>query len=465
MFRSAVRGWAARAVSASRSVRPQLGRTVMGRGWRQVVAVAVPRQVRTLASFVSGTSPLLSPLSDADQHLKGPDAEVKDPHFIFRSAIASLERKYGRDKLRFPREILWLAGAPGAGKGTNTNYILRERGITADSIVVSSLLTTPEALAIKNAGGMVGDKEVVELLLEELLKEKNKHGVVVDGFPRTGIQAEVMKLLYDEMNNLRKEFFNTNIGPFFRRPTFHLVVLFVDEETAVQRQLFRGRKIAQHNARVEATGEGEMEELRATDVDEGAARHRYKVFKEVTYEPLKALRDHFQYHFIDASSTIDEVEKAITREFEYQSSLELSAETFDTLQTIPLSVDVARRGKMDLAERLESYTTEKRDVFLKVIKTIRRDFLPILRRQALTGKAVIRSESPIFHHPIAKAMALDVLSERGFTAVLDVEKNMLLRKVVMDEARMEHFEKLTYHFDITFDRPSIRGTHSPRHRF
>ena len=51
------------------------------------------------------------------------DLEVKDAHIIFESVWTSLEREFGRDKLHFPREIFWLNGAPGAGKGTNTDFI------------------------------------------------------------------------------------------------------------------------------------------------------------------------------------------------------------------------------------------------------------------------------------------------------------------------------------------------------
>ena len=78
--------------------------------------------------------------------------------------------RHGRDQLRFPREFIWLGGAPGAGKGTNTPFIAKTRDITAPPIVISNLLRSPQAVAIKNAGGMVGDREVISLLFEELLE-------------------------------------------------------------------------------------------------------------------------------------------------------------------------------------------------------------------------------------------------------------------------------------------------------
>ncbi len=108
-------------------------------------------------------------------------------------------------KLRFPREFIWLGGAPGAGKGTNTPFIARARDITAPPIVISSLLTSPQAVAIKNAGQMVGDREVIGLLLEELLDPRYHDGVIVDGFPRTKVQVECLKLFYHAMLDLDPE--------------------------------------------------------------------------------------------------------------------------------------------------------------------------------------------------------------------------------------------------------------------
>src|ERR1044072_3930211 len=84
------------------------------------------------------------------------DLEIKDATLIFNAVCAELVQKYGKDHLGFPREFIWLGGAPGAGKGTNTPFILQARGITAPPIVISNLLTTPQAVAIKKIGNMVG---------------------------------------------------------------------------------------------------------------------------------------------------------------------------------------------------------------------------------------------------------------------------------------------------------------------
>src|SRR5947207_1334190 len=47
------------------------------------------------------------------------DLEIKDAQLIFNQVWKQLESEYGRPQLRFPKELILLGGAPGAGKGTN----------------------------------------------------------------------------------------------------------------------------------------------------------------------------------------------------------------------------------------------------------------------------------------------------------------------------------------------------------
>ena len=87
------------------------------------------------------------------------DLEIKDAQLIFGSVWQDLEADFGRENLRFPKEIILLGGAPGSGKGTNTAFITRSRGLTCAPVVISALLDSPEAKALKDAGIMVGDRE------------------------------------------------------------------------------------------------------------------------------------------------------------------------------------------------------------------------------------------------------------------------------------------------------------------
>src|SRR5215471_20896053 len=103
------------------------------------------------------------------------DLEIKDAYLIFESVWQELQAEVGRENLRFPKEIILLGGAPGAGKGANTTFIAKTRGITFPPIVISALLDSPEARALKDQGNMVGDREVVGLVLRCLLRKEYQH--------------------------------------------------------------------------------------------------------------------------------------------------------------------------------------------------------------------------------------------------------------------------------------------------
>ena len=66
---------------------------------------------------------------------------------LFTEVWNEIEAEFGRENLRFPKEIMWFGGAPGSGKGTNTPFILRERGLTAAPIVMSDLCSTRQKCA------------------------------------------------------------------------------------------------------------------------------------------------------------------------------------------------------------------------------------------------------------------------------------------------------------------------------
>ena len=99
------------------------------------------------------------------------------------------------------------------------------------------------------------------ILYRKLLQPQYRDGALLDGFPRTRVQVECLKLLVDKINQLHNEFEQTPLAIHFRRPTIHAMVLFVSEKTSIKRQLHRGLQIAAHNQAIEETGLG-----RAVDV-------------------------------------------------------------------------------------------------------------------------------------------------------------------------------------------------------
>jgi adenylate kinase len=95
---------------------------------------------------------------------------------------------------------LILLGAPGAGKGTQAQFIREKYGIpqisTGDMLRAAVKAGTPlgiEAKKVMDAGGLVSDDIIIGLVKDRLLQDDCKAGYLFDGFPRTIPQAEAMK--------------------------------------------------------------------------------------------------------------------------------------------------------------------------------------------------------------------------------------------------------------------------------
>jgi adenylate kinase len=375
---------------------------------------------------------------------------------IFESVWQDLEAEYGRANLRFPKELILLGGAPGSGKGTNSAFISRVRGLTCSPIVISVLLDSPEAKAIKDSGQLVGDREVLSLLLRELLQERYHHGAIIDGFPRTNVQVESLKLLVDKMHELRREFYNTSLSIFFRHPTVHVMVLFVDEAESIARQLKRGRETLAHNEEVRRTGIGYLREDRPTDHDEALARRRYEMFKEQTWEALQSLKEIYHYHFINAQGSFEEVEQNILKELQYQSTLELDPLTVDRLRGIPVASSIIVHARQELVKRLDSYALEHGELFSKVIGVAEKKMIPIILRHAISGVAHINTEDPVLEDPLALAMLIDVFSERGYHAAVDIHRIDVAERVDLHTGVIHSRIKKVYRIQIRFQGSEIR---------
>ena len=384
------------------------------------------------------------------------DLEIKDAQLIFGSVWEHLEGDFGRENLRFPKEIILLGGAPGSGKGTHTAFIAKTRGLTCPPIVISALLDSPEARRLKDAGNMVGDREVVSLLLRELMKPVYRDGVILDGFPRTNVQVECLKLLVDKMHGLRRDFFNSPLGIHFRQPTVHIMVLFVDEKESIARQLKRGAQTRMHNDEVIRTGIGTLAEDRATDHDEALAQRRYRVFKEQTWDALQSLKEIFHYHFINAQGPIEEVEQNILRELEYQSTLELDPRTVDRLRSLPVASEIIIHSRQELVKRLDGYEFGQPELFSQVVTFIHRKIMPIVLRHSISGVALINTEESLLDNPTALAMLIDVFSERGYHAVLDIHRIEVPEKFDLQTGCITCRVKKVFRIQIRFQGSEIR---------
>ncbi|MDP0501416.1 MAG: nucleoside monophosphate kinase [Verrucomicrobiota bacterium JB022] len=390
------------------------------------------------------------------------DLEIKDAQLIFNSVWNELvSDKGGVEHLNFPREMFWLNGAPGSGKGTQTSFIMEYCGLTAQPIVVSELLNSPEAKRLKDAGMMVGDREVTSLLLRELLRPERQTGVIVDGFPRTKVQVESLKLFYQRLMDLRRQFLGTKLSNQFPKPIFHIVVLYVDEAVSVHRQLSRGRKAMETAERARTAGEDNVQssEVRKTDLSVDLARNRYRTFKEITYESLASLREIFHYHFINAQQSIAEVQRNIVRELKYQSTLELEERTYDMIAQIPVADSITVHARQDLVTRLDDYALLHSELFRQVITMIEDKVMPVVLKHAISGQATIFSEDPVFEDPLALTMFLDIFSERGYRAVANVQHEEIPNRIDLETGKIYTRRKTVYRFTLYFEGSVIRRGH------
>ena len=94
-----------------------------------------------------------------------------------------------------------LLGAPGAGKGTQAQFIMEHFGIpqisTGDMLraaVKEGSELGRQAKEIMARGQLVSDEIIIALVKERIAREDCRNGFLFDGFPRTIPQAEAMKL-------------------------------------------------------------------------------------------------------------------------------------------------------------------------------------------------------------------------------------------------------------------------------
>jgi len=92
-----------------------------------------------------------------------------------------------------------MVGAPGAGKGTQAAYLVERLGLvhvaTGDLFRAAVRQGSPLGLKAKtymDRGALVPDDIVVAMLLERLERPDAANGVILDGFPRTRVQAEAL---------------------------------------------------------------------------------------------------------------------------------------------------------------------------------------------------------------------------------------------------------------------------------
>ena len=174
-----------------------------------------------------------------------------------------------------------LLGAPGAGKGTQAQYVCKEFGIpqisTGDMLRAAVKAETPLGLAAKevmDAGRLVSDDIIIGLVKERLEQPDCANGCLFDGFPRTIPQAEALR---DSGVNID-----------------HVVEVAVDDEEIIERMAGRRMHLASgrtyHIIYNPPKKDGLDDEtgdplIQRDDDQESVVRDRLSVYHEQT-EPL-----------------------------------------------------------------------------------------------------------------------------------------------------------------------------------
>lgn len=186
--------------------------------------------------------------------------------------------------------IVILLGPPGAGKGTQASHIVKSYGIpqlsTGDMLRAAVSAQTPvgkQAKAIMDAGNLVSD-DIVAAIVEERIEEDDcAPGFLLDGFPRTVAQAEMLDAMLEKKG----------------RTLDSVIELRVDESVLLDR--LRNR-IAETKARGEEPRKDDNEET---------FKHRLKVYQEQTAPLIPYYEKQEKLAVLDGMGSVEAVSAEI----------------------------------------------------------------------------------------------------------------------------------------------------------
>ena len=177
-----------------------------------------------------------------------------------------------------------LFGPPGAGKGTQSERLIKEFNLfyisTGDLLRKELAEGTPlgeQAREIIAAGDLVPDEIIVQIIEKTIAENTQANGFLFDGFPRTTIQAYILEGLMIKLNTTLT----------------CLIDLQVPEEVSVDRLLMRGKSSGR------------------LDDNEAVIRNRLKEYTDKTLPVLQFYKDKGVHYHVDATRSIDEVHQDV----------------------------------------------------------------------------------------------------------------------------------------------------------
>lgn len=183
-----------------------------------------------------------------------------------------------------------LFGKPGAGKGTQAEFLKEKYNLThlstGDIFRYNMKNNTPLGLEAKtyiDRGDLVPDSLTINMLQEEVDKNPQSAGFLFDGFPRTIAQAEAL------------DAFLTDKG----QKITATVALEADDEILVQRLLERGKTSG-----------------RVDDQDEEKIRNRYQEYNEKTAPLMDYYKGQNKFYAVNGIGSITEITERLSNVIE-----------------------------------------------------------------------------------------------------------------------------------------------------
>ena len=120
------------------------------------------------------------------------------------------------------------------------------------------------------------------------------------------------------------------------------------------------------------------------------------------------------------------------------------------------SVPIVTELGQDLVRRLDEYEFEQAELLARVVGFIDHKIMLIVIRHAISGVATVNSEDALLNDPHALAMLIDIFSERGYHALVDLHRIEIPEKVDLQTGAITCREKKVFRITIRFKGSEIR---------